>query len=104
MATKEPETEIEKHYIGGQGDLLAFVRQSKDYGAYLLSDSDIIGYLKKAASIEDKDARDLVTQVVGKLEYMNKEGAELRRRFATTHAALEKINDTLKSRAEKDNS
>ena len=96
----EIETDIESHRIGGHGSLLDFIKQSQQLGVYDFSDRDLIGYLKKAATLEEKEARDLVAEMIKNMEYMAKNSDELRKRFATAHMALDKINNTIKSRAE----
>jgi hypothetical protein len=91
------ETAIDRHMIGGHGPLLEFIEQSQRYGVRGWGVDDSLQALKKAARLEDKGSRELILSLIDKLEQMREDSDELRKRFETTHKALVKINDNLKS-------
>ena len=66
MSTQE--TALEKQYIGGQGNLIEFVKKSEKIGEYTLVDGDILDYLKKAAQCDDDAGRKLALILIDKID------------------------------------
>ena len=83
--------------IGGHGTLLSFVESSKTHGVWTWTDDDSKDRLRTAAGIEDKEGREFALSLIDTLDRMRAEADELRKRFETTHNALTKINESLKS-------
>ena len=61
-----------------------------------LSDGDILEYVKKAAQCDDDEGRKLALVLIDKIERLNADSIELRKRFATCSTSLGKANDALK--------
>ncbi|WP_415912297.1 hypothetical protein [Neptuniibacter sp. QD37_11] len=94
MTNKANSTPIDQHRIQGHGFLIDFVRASADIGAHSgVSPEDLISLLKKVAKTEDKDSRELMLNIIHKLESQQQNNLELRDRFKTVEEALHKINN-----------
>ncbi len=96
-------TVLEKHHIGGQGNLLSFVDKSKEYGKWSCQEGDLMRLLKSIAECEDQEGRKLALTLYRKIELLVNDGVELRKRFDTTGKALTKINSTLKEQLNNEN-
>ena len=89
-------TALERHQIGRFGSIIDFVKDSEKHGAWTCTDDNLIEYLKRVAKCDDEIGRKLACDLVSKIESLMKDGDELRKRFNTTNAALEKVNKILK--------
>jgi hypothetical protein len=91
------ETLIEAHFIGGHGPLLQFIESSKTFASWGWSEREHIEKLTKAASFEDKNAREFALSLIAKIDSMQQDGDELRKRIDTIGRAIERINESIKS-------
>ena len=92
----EKNTALERHQVGRFGSVIDFVKDSEKYGDWTCTDDNLMDYLKRVANCDDDAGRKLACDLVGRIESLMKDGEELRKRFNTTSAALEKVNKILK--------
>ena len=94
------ETAIEKHFIGGFGSVIEFIKQSTKYGEWTCTDEDLMDCFKRTSLCDDKTGRKLAIDLTNKIERLIADSNELRKRFVTMGHVINKVNATLKEELE----